>query len=152
MPSMTEGTPLDVKRVPSKELIRCVVSYLNERKLVGTKIRVQEPVYRSFSAEFSLVFRSDVLDEGNLKKKVENTLREYFHVLKGGEGNGWEFGREITKGAVLKQLEKIDGLLSINDVILYDKDADIIVEKLLLKPDEVPFLQDVVIRNRKATE
>ncbi len=152
VPSMTEGTPLDVKRVPSKELIRCVVSYLNERKLVGTKIRVQEPVYRSFSAEFSLVFRSDVLDEGNLKKKVENTLREYFHVLKGGEGNGWEFGREITKGAVLKQLEKIDGLLSINDVILYDKDADIIVEKLLLKPDEVPFLQDVVIRNRKATE
>lgn len=150
IPTIPPGAQLSEKLIPSRELIRRVTVYLNDRKLVGTKIRVHEPVYRSFQIHLSLAFKSDVLDEQRLKKTINQTLFKYFHALEGAEGRGWDFGRPVTTGAVLKQIEKINGILSVDEIALFDKDTGITVEKLVLKTDEIPFLQDVQIENRRA--
>jgi len=125
---------------------------LEERKLVGTKIHVQGPVYRVFNIQLNLVFRSDILDVERLKKSIENILRSFCHALTGGEGEGWEFGKSVTAGAVLKQLEKVQGILSVDEVRLYDADTGVIVEKLVVKDDEIPYLDDVQIENRGVAE
>ena len=49
---------------------------------------------------------------------------------------------------ILKQLEKINEILSINSVEVFDLDADVVVEKILLRDDELPFLNNVVIEKR----
>jgi len=152
IPVLPSGETLAYKLVPSRELIRRVTGYLEERKLVGTKIRVQGPVYRIFNVRLTLVFRSDILDEERLKKIIENSLRTFCHALNGGEGEGWEFGKSVTVGAVLKQLERVQGILSVEEVRLYDADTGVIVEKLVVKEDEIPYLEDVQIENRKAVE
>jgi hypothetical protein len=152
IPVIPSGETIACKLIPSRELIRRVRSYLEERKLVGAKIRVQGPVYRIFNVKLTLVFRSDILDIERLKKDIETTLRLFCHALSGGEGAGWEFGKTVTAGAVLKQMEKVQGILSVDEVRLYDVDTGVTVEKLVVGDDEIPYLDEVQIENRRAAE
>jgi predicted phage baseplate assembly protein len=118
IPVIQAGGSLSDKLIPSRELIRRVTGYLEERKLVGTKIRVQGPSYRAFTVKLTLVFNSNVLDVERMKKNIDTTLRSFCHALNGGEGSGWEFGKAVTAGAVLKQLEKVQGISSVDEVRL----------------------------------
>ena len=148
VPVRPNGFGYESKLEPSRELIRRVREYLDERKIVGTPICVQGPVYKEFNVSLALTFKSDVFDEGKVKQKIEKELRHYFDCLDGDDGNGWPFGKEITSGSVLKQLEKINDILSVNYVEVFDLDANVLVEKILLKEDELPFLNKVVIEKR----
>ena len=152
IPVIPSGEALNYKLTPSRELIRRVAGYLEERKLVGTKIRVQGPLYRVFNIRLTMVFRSDIFDVERLKKNIEKTLRSFCHALIGGEGGGWEFGKSVTSGAILKQLEKVQGILSVDEVRIFDADTGVTVEKLVVKDDEIPYLDEVNIENRKAIE
>lgn len=148
IPVRPTGIGYDVKLVPSRELIRRVKEYLNERKLVGTPICVQAPVYKEFNITLAITFKSDVLDEGKVKTQIENVLHRSFDCLEGDEGSGWEFGKEVTVGMIMKQLEKINEIFSINSIEVFDIDADVVVEKILLRYDELPFLRTVIIERR----
>ena len=148
IPARPAGVGYDVKLVPSRELIRRVKEYLEERKIVGTPLCVQGPVYKEFNITLALTFKSDVIEDGNAKKKIENMLRAYFDCLNGEEGEGWSFGKEITAGSVLKQLEKINEILSVNSVEIFDLDANVQVEKIQIKDSELPFLNKVTIERR----
>jgi uncharacterized phage protein gp47/JayE len=149
VPVIPSGENLLYKLIPSRELIRRVKTYLDERKLVGTKLLVQEPHYRNFNISLTLVFKSDVLDAERLKKQIDQSLRSCFHSLIGGSGSGWEAGKAVTGGAVLKQLEKVTGILSVDMVRLFDGDAGVVVDTLILKDNELPYLEDVNIENRR---
>ena len=46
----------DVQLLPTRELIRRVKEFLDGRKLVGTPISVQAPLYKEFDIHLSLVF------------------------------------------------------------------------------------------------
>ena len=48
----------------------------------------------------------------------------------------------------MKQLEKINEIFSINSVEVFDSDAGVFVEKIILRDDELPFLKDVIIEKR----
>lgn len=151
IPKMDADTSIQTKLVPSRELIRKVGDYLEERKLVGTAVRVSAPVYRDFDIRLALVFKTNVFDYESEKRKIEEQLHRYFHALCGGEGNGWEFGKYVTVGAVLKQLEKSTSILSVNETELFDREAGVNVEKLVLQPDELPYLNSVAISERRAS-
>lgn len=151
IPKMDADTSIQTKLVPSRELIRKVGDYLDERKLVGTVVRVSAPVYRDFDIRLSLVFKTNVFDYEGEKRKIEEQLYRYFHALYGGEGDGWEFGKYVTVGAVLKQLEKSSSILSVNETELFDREAGVNVEKLILKPDELPYLNSVAISERRVS-
>lgn len=138
----------ETKLIPSRELIRRVQEYLDERKIVGTPICVQGPVYKEFNVTLALTFKSDVFDEGLLKQKIEKKLRILFDSLEGHSGKGWPFGKEITTGTVLKQLERITEIFSVNSIEVFDLDANVVVEKIILGDDELPFLNKVLIEKR----
>lgn len=148
VPVRPAGVGYETKLIPSRELIRRVKEYLEERKIVGTPLCVQGPVYKEFNISLALTFKSDVIEEGGVKNKIEKALRSYYDSLEGDEGKGWPFEKEITGGSVLKQLEKINEILSVNTVELFDLDANVQVEKILLKDAELPFLNKVVIEKR----
>ena len=80
--------------------------------------------------------------------RIEKLLRHNFDCLEGDSGSGWEFGKEATIGMIMKQLEKINEIFSINSVEVFDSDAGVFVEKIILRDDELPFLKDVIIEKR----
>lgn len=149
IPVMPQGGSLAERLVPSRELIRRATSYLDNRKLVGTRIKVHPPLFRNFEINISLVYKSDVLDTEFQKKLISESLLLYFHVLKGDSGEGWPFGKDVTEGAILKQLEKSEGILSVDMAEIFDLDAGVAVEKLVLKDDELPYLSAIRINNRR---
>jgi hypothetical protein len=148
IPAARAGADLRGRLVPSRELLRRVQAYLEERKLVGTKIRLQGPVYHPFSIFLTLTAAAGVLDRERLKRSIELSLRKTFHPLWGGAGAGWDFGKAVSAGVVFKQLEKTEGLLSVDEAALFDIDAGVVVEKLTLKDDELPFLEELRITER----
>jgi hypothetical protein len=148
IPTVSRAADPRGRPVPSRELLRRVRTYLEERKLVGTKIRLQGPVYHPFNIFLTVTAAAGVLDHERLKKSIEVSLRKTFHPLWGGSGGGWDFGKAVSAGAVFKQLEKTEGLLSVDEAALFDIDAGVIVEKLVLKDDELPFLEELRITQR----
>ena len=139
----------DGKLIPSKELLRRVTNYLNERKLVGTSIIVTAPTYRNIKIRLDLIFKNNVFNVDNEKVKIRKQLDVLFSPLIGGDGKGFEFGKTITKGLILKNLEKNNSILSINNVELFDEESSIVVESIVLKEDELPFLQSVEIVDKR---
>lgn len=139
----------DGKLIPSKELLRRVTNYLDERKLVGTSILVTAPTYRNIKIQLDLIFKNNVFNVDNEKVKIRRQLDVLFSPLVGGDGKGFEFGKTITKGLILKNLEKNNSILSINNVELFDEESSIVVESIVLKEDELPFLQSVEIADKR---
>lgn len=148
VPVRPKGFCYSDKLIPSRELIRRVKDYLDERKIVGTPICVQGPIYKDFDISLALIFKSNVIDEGIVKQKIDGMLRKYFDCLDGDDGSGWPCEKEISVGGILKQLEKVNEILSVSNVELFDLDANVKVEKILLKKSELPYLRNLVIEMR----
>lgn len=145
VPEISSGSTYETKLVPSRELIRRVRKYLDDRKIVGTKIVVSAPVYRNFTVKIMLEFKSSIFDSESEKQKIKENLILYFHPLAGGEGKGWEFGKSVKTGTILKQLEKINSILSVNETHIFDVDANVSVDELSLRDDELPYLSSITI-------
>ena len=79
------------------------------------------------------------------KQKIKENLVLFFHSLVGANGQGWEFGKSVTVGAILKQLEKINSILSVNETSIFDIDADVSVDELSLQDAELPYLSSVTV-------
>lgn len=62
IPELTSGDTYETKLVPSRELIRRVRKYLDDRKIVGNKIVVSAPCYRDFGIKIMLEFKSSIFD------------------------------------------------------------------------------------------
>lgn len=149
IPEMTSGMGYGEKLVPSKELLRRVKNYLDERKLVGTEILISGPVYRSFRIKVEVIFKNNVFNFDNEKNKIKEHLEVFFHPLIGYNGKGYEFGKTVTKGLILKVLGKNQGILSVGKIEIFDEDAGVAVEYLLSKNDELPYLSDVLVVDRR---
>lgn len=145
IPEIDSGSTYETKLMPSRELIRRVRNYLDDRKVVGNKIVVSAPCYRDFSIKIMLEFKSNIFDFETEKQKIKENLILFFHSLVGSNGQGWEFGKSVTVGAILKQLEKINSILSVNETQVFDIDADVSVDELSLQDDELPYLSSVMI-------
>jgi hypothetical protein len=145
IPKLSAGTSYEYKLMPSRELMRRVRMHLDETKLVGTKITVEGPVYRDFDISISVEFKSNVFNIDSEKQEIKEMFQKYFHSLEGDDGKGWKFGKPVTIGLILKQLEKINSILVINEAQILDADADIVVEVLALREDELPFLRNVAV-------
>ncbi len=145
IPEIASGNTYETKLIPSRELLRRVSKYLDDRKIVGNMIVVSAPSYRDFYIKIMLEFKSNVFDFESEKQKIKENLVLYFHSLVGDKGKGWEFGKSVTVGAVLKQLEKIDSILSVAETQIFDIDANVSVDELALREDELPYLSSVTI-------
>lgn len=145
IPKMPQDGSLDAELMPSRELVRRVKQYLEERKLVGTKISVGSPIYRRFSLKLVITLRGGAFNADEEKQSIERNLASYFHPLIGGSGSGWEFRKDVSAGIVLKQLEKIPSIVSVKDIIIRDLDAGMDVEVLPLNDGELPALRGVEI-------
>jgi predicted phage baseplate assembly protein len=101
---------LDMKPVPSLELLDRVQDYLSARALPTANLAVVGPLYVKVELDVEACLSS--LDDAEaVKKAICEALQQFLHPLTGGfEGRGWPFGREPHKSDFYALLEAIPGV------------------------------------------
>jgi predicted phage baseplate assembly protein len=103
----------------SEDNIASLTAYLNEHRLLTTRLNVRTPAYRWVSAR--VVLGADAAaDRQRLEAEVMAKLYAFLNPLTGGpDGTGWPFGRDLFVGDVYQTLQGIDGILFTRTVELY---------------------------------
>ncbi|MBN1699164.1 MAG: putative baseplate assembly protein [Spirochaetales bacterium] len=141
---------LKEKLNPSSELIRRVKEFLEPRKLVGTRLRVEPPAYRNISVEVKLIFKKDVSEVQGIKAEVEHCIRRALHPITGGlDGRGWPFGMALTRNEIYNVLEKVDGIYYIVEIEIRDNDLGAQIDKVILDEDSLIHIDSITIIDRK---
>lgn len=108
VPDAPGPTPL-----PSEGTLRTVCAYLDQRRLLTTELYVIAPAYQRVEIEAEVV-ADDNADLADVKKGIEQTIKDYFHPLHGGEdGLGWPFGGTIFYSRVSQRVFTVTGVRSI---------------------------------------
>ncbi|MCL1864388.1 MAG: putative baseplate assembly protein [Spirochaetes bacterium] len=146
----TDDFDLSKDIYPTSELLRRVRDYLNIRKLVGSKLKVESPSYRSITVDLKLVYRKGIAETQIAYEQIEMSLRRFLHPITGGPlGEGWEFGMPLTKNDIFTVLEGIDSVHFIEEIEIIDNDTGMPVDKLILDEDSLISVSKVNIQERK---
>ncbi|MFW6600008.1 putative baseplate assembly protein [Propionibacteriaceae bacterium Y2011] len=99
-----------------------IAEYLDDRRLVTSRVRVDEPLYQGLMvvAQVSAVpgVRVEAVREASL-----DALFGYVNPLVGGpDGTGWPFGRTIDDSDIHALLRTLPGVASVNQVYFFQAD------------------------------
>lgn len=105
-------------RAPDQE-IASLTAYLDEHRLLTTRLNVRVPAYRWVSVRVSLGAAPGA-DRDRLEEEVLTRLYRYLNPLTGGnEGKGWPFGRDLFVGDVYQCLRDVPDVLFTRQVELF---------------------------------
>jgi predicted phage baseplate assembly protein len=108
--------------VPPEEMLAAIAAYLDERRVVGTRVVVEPPVYQGMTVVARLRARPR-FDPARLQATALTALYRYFHPLIGGpDQSGWPFGRPIHVGEVYSVLQRVPGVEFVEDARLFGAD------------------------------
>ncbi|MDJ0726167.1 MAG: putative baseplate assembly protein [Prochloraceae cyanobacterium] len=117
-----EGIAPDLLQLTAA-LSETTLAYLNERKLLGTQIRLTEPEYVGVTVETQIGLEpryNNPQAKEMLRSQLEVALYRFLNPLTGGlEGNGWPFGRVLYVSDLIALFQKIAGVRYIGPVLLY---------------------------------
>lgn len=102
-----------------------VVEFLDERRLITCRHHVVGPGYTAVSIGTEVAGISQVRKE-DLKKRIKENLKEFFHPLNGGPDvgkKGWPFGRDVYASEVFQVIEDTDGVEHVESLDLLTTDA-----------------------------
>jgi predicted phage baseplate assembly protein len=104
---------------PRPELLSKIAAYLDERRVLGTRLLVEPPAYRWIRA-VATVRLGPLANPDRVTQDAIAALYRYLHPLYGGpEGTGWPFGRDVQSGELLATMQRVPGVEAVEDVKLY---------------------------------
>lgn len=110
-----EPTELEV----DKDIRDAVRAYLDERRLLTTRLDVTAPAYYWVGTRIRLKV-SDHSDAEQVKEAAIKRLFEFINPITGGfEGNGWQFGRDLHNSDLIAALQNVVGIDFIRSVELF---------------------------------
>ncbi len=108
---------LDIPRKVREE----VRAYLDERRLLGTRLELGEPEYVYVSVEVHVRIRRGYQKQA--ADGIEKRLYQYVNPICGGpEGTGWPFGRGLNPSEIQSCLQNIQNIDYIEEVKIYPVD------------------------------
>ncbi|MEB3295226.1 MAG: putative baseplate assembly protein [Synechococcales bacterium] len=113
----------------SPQLSQTIADYLDERRLLGVEVKLEEPNYVGVTvqAEMQLApeFQSSEAQE-TIRRKLAQQLYRFLHPLTGGkQGLGWEFGEPLYRADVAALLQRMPEVRYLRFVELYEWRADV---------------------------
>lgn len=150
VPRVYEERRYDTKPYPTQELQRRVKEYLEDRKLIGTRVSIEGPVYVDVSIKANVVLKKSISEGGYLKEKIENIIRQDLHPVFGMRGDGWGFGFPLQKDYIASLIENIQEVHHVDDVVLKNLKSGFEEDKILIDEDSLLFVHDVRIEERKS--
>ncbi|MEU1299200.1 putative baseplate assembly protein [Streptomyces shenzhenensis] len=108
--------------VPGDALLRRITRYLDERRLIGTRLAVGPPFYQGVTVVATLhAFRGT--DTDRVRRQAHDALYRHLDPLTGGaDGRGWPFGRPVQSGEVFAVLQRVPGIELVDEVQLHPAD------------------------------
>lgn len=118
---------------PSPGLLSAVSRYVGRRRLIGTRIEVVGPEYRSISVR-AVVQAQARMSPAAVQERVVAALNKFFAPLDGGvDGAGWPLGRDVYRSEIFAVIDNIPGV-------------DNVVSLQLIQDDCAPVCGDVCLR------
>lgn len=120
------------------ELIEQVKNYLTPRKLIGTIIEVNQPVYTGVEINIKFVRQSHARIERKIDDRVVDEVKEniikrvgdYLDPFKGGpEKKGWPYKRPLTKYEIVQIVEETNGVERAASVV-FDDDDELMIKEI----------------------
>jgi predicted phage baseplate assembly protein len=108
--------------IPADETLAAITTYLDERRVVGSRIVVEPPTYQAITVVARLRARAGVRPQ-QVADRGASALYRYFHPITGGpRGTGWPFGRPLHVGEVYALLQRVEGVELVEDARLFPAD------------------------------
>ncbi|RMH08426.1 MAG: putative baseplate assembly protein [Nitrospirae bacterium] len=105
--------------VPNEDDLATLRAYLDERRLLTTRISVQPPAYHWVSVSVTLRPEPGANHDA-IQDTVLQRLYRFLNPLTGGvDGRGWPFGRTLYQSDIYQCLQDVPGILAIRTVQLY---------------------------------
>ncbi|MBL7208493.1 MAG: putative baseplate assembly protein [Dehalococcoidia bacterium] len=120
-----------------------VTNYLDERRLLTTKLVVSEPKYRWVTAGVKVKAKAKT-DPKRLKGEIEKKLSQFINPITGGPENaGWPFDRDVLASDVHSLVQALPGVDYVEGVDLFVEDVETgklgeATAKVSLSPGQLP--------------
>jgi hypothetical protein len=108
------------------ELLEKVLLYLDNYRMLTTRLFVTLPFYIEVSVKASVIIKPEYL-EIKVEERVKTTLADFLHPLTGGSRNGgWPFGRPVYVSEIYEIIDGVEGVdyVETGTVRLKKKDSD----------------------------
>jgi hypothetical protein len=105
---------------PTVDQRQALWHYLDERRILTTRLHVVGPTYAPVSAEILVARYPDVLDD-NLRRQIIQAINQFLSPLSVKDipnHQGWIFGRDVYVSEFYELLEKLDGVDYLPDILL----------------------------------
>jgi predicted phage baseplate assembly protein len=104
---------------PAQSLLKTISDYLDERRILGTRLIVEPPEYQWITG-VATVEATKGADPQQVRKDALTAMYRYLHPLRGGpEGTGWPFGRAVLAGELMAAVARSPGVAVVDEVRLY---------------------------------
>jgi predicted phage baseplate assembly protein len=104
---------------PSEELLETVANYLDERRTIGARVKVESARYAPVSV-VAMLRAKPRFDVKKVERDALVALYSYFHPIRGGaDGLGWQFGRSVSQGEAYSVLTSVPGVEAVEQVRIY---------------------------------
>ncbi|MFI9100893.1 putative baseplate assembly protein [Streptomyces fildesensis] len=137
--------------VPGDALLARITRYLDERRLIGTRLAVGPPFYQGVTVVATVhAFRGT--DTDRVRRQAHDALYRHLDPLTGGaHGTGWPFGRPVQAGEVFAVLQRVPGVELVDEVLLHPADPlsgrrGDPTERIDLEPSALAFSFDHRVR------
>lgn len=107
--------------IPSDQVLATVTEALDQRRLIGTRLVVEPPVYQGVTVVARLTAPGG--DTDRIREAALAALFRHLNPLHGGlDGTGWPFGRPVQYGEVFGVLQRAVGDVLVEDIRLFAAD------------------------------
>ncbi|MEW2624684.1 putative baseplate assembly protein [Streptomyces sp. NPDC048106] len=107
--------------IPSDQVLAAITESLDERRLIGTRLVVEPPVYQGVTVVARLA--TAPADTDRVRDAALTALFRYLNPLHGGpDGTGWPFGRPVQYGEVFGVLQRATGNALVEEIRLFAAD------------------------------
>jgi predicted phage baseplate assembly protein len=138
LPPVEPGDPIRLLVVPSIEhrpetlqldhfalpddMIRRIADYLDDRRILGSKIEVGTPYYQGVTVA-ALVSARPGRPTSLVQDRALRALYQFINPLTGGpEGLGWNFDVDLNATAIFQLLEAVEGVERVDEVLFFEYD------------------------------
>lgn len=106
------------------QLKETVLSYLDERRLLGVQVRYSEPEYVGVSVQTEVALEPEYnnpLAEQEILSNLRIALYRFLNPLTGGsDGSGWPFGRPVYPSDIVTLFQRTPGVRYLGVVQLFE--------------------------------
>lgn len=100
-----------------------ILSYLDERRLLGVQVQLQEPEYVGVAVQTEIGLEP-AYNHSHAQQEILSQLRialyRYLNPLTGGQdGTGWAFGRPVYTSDIVALLQQTPGVQYVGAVLLF---------------------------------